>query len=317
MVATGDPSTWDLAFKRAFARACRGGPLVWEHYQSPLVMAVSPKAMSPEEFAAANAAVDVTDTSTAASPDLRWYAGYAAAMAELEALIDTAKVSPPPVPYAEHEAEMMRLLAELDRRHELLDQFATLVSGDAVGEHSSENDPWANALRGREYGPDGLRAEVAAAYSGTVPLLGLATTSELLAEVADRMRTTQNSHAGEALGDMCVEALGNLTKSVLDYRRVARTEPVSRNVPIENPAHQSKAPWTADQVVALEAWQACGWVHPYTCGNDHDGDRRLVATADGWRCLICDYTQDWCWVGMLNGPPPSPFPDGPSPVVIG
>lgn len=33
-VQVEEPSTWDPAFRRAFARACRGGPFVWEHYPS-------------------------------------------------------------------------------------------------------------------------------------------------------------------------------------------------------------------------------------------------------------------------------------------
>lgn len=53
-----------------------------------------------------------------------------------------------------------------------------------------------------------------------------------------------------------------------------------------------KAPWTPEQVKALNEFQACPSVHPYTCGgcNNRDG---LVATAEGWRCPDCDYKQDW------------------------
>jgi hypothetical protein len=61
-----------------------------------------------------------------------------------------------------------------------------------------------------------------------------------------------------------------------------------------------KAPWTVEQVAALNARQKCGWVHPYTCGSGKRTDERhldgkgvLVATPDGWKCPYCDYKQDW------------------------
>lgn len=52
------------------------------------------------------------------------------------------------------------------------------------------------------------------------PLLGLATTRELLAELEVRMRVTQNSTGGRKLGDLCAEALENLSPGVLNYRTV-------------------------------------------------------------------------------------------------
>lgn len=52
------------------------------------------------------------------------------------------------------------------------------------------------------------------------PLLGLATTAELLAELEVRMRVTQNSLNGRELGRLCSAALVNLDKSVLNYRTV-------------------------------------------------------------------------------------------------
>lgn len=50
--------------------------------------------------------------------------------------------------------------------------------------------------------------------------LGLATTRELLEEVSARMHISQNSHKGTELGDLCDQALTNLTRGVLDYRTV-------------------------------------------------------------------------------------------------
>lgn len=49
------------------------------------------------------------------------------------------------------------------------------------------------------------------------------------------------------------------------------------------------APWTTEQVEALNEWQQLGRVHPFTCPNSHP----LVATPDGWVCIPCAYMQDW------------------------
>lgn len=53
------------------------------------------------------------------------------------------------------------------------------------------------------------------------PLLGLATTRELLNEVATRMEITQNSLKGSDLGRLCREAVSNLAPHILDYKTVA------------------------------------------------------------------------------------------------
>jgi hypothetical protein len=78
------------------------------------------------------------------------------------------------------------------------------------------------------------------------------------------------------------------------------------------------APWTEEQVKALNEYQADGHFHPYTCGKrdthpyqgsfviwheDPEIDRKvvdveldvLIATENGWLCPCpgCDYTQDW------------------------
>ena len=53
-----------------------------------------------------------------------------------------------------------------------------------------------------------------------------------------------------------------------------------------------KAPWTQEQVDALNAWQALGNVHPFTCGGK--GCREdLVAHEAGWHCPRCSNRQDW------------------------
>jgi len=61
---------------------------------------------------------------------------------------------------------------------------------------------------------------------------------------------------------------------------------------------QIHAPWDAETVELLNEWQQSGVFHPYTCGRDRknaqhlDGDGVLVATADGWKCPYCEYTQE-------------------------
>lgn len=69
-----------------------------------------------------------------------------------------------------------------------------------------------------------------------------------------------------------------------------------------------RAPWTAEQVTALNAFQQRGGMHPFTCGGDHaPGSPALVAYADGWRCPqpygeACDYRQDWAHAFMAAAP---------------
>lgn len=56
------------------------------------------------------------------------------------------------------------------------------------------------------------------------------------------------------------------------------------------------APWTDEQVAALNAYQRLSNFHPYTCPYAHDWrTRRLVATEEGWVCAHpnCGYTQNW------------------------
>ena len=49
---------------------------------------------------------------------------------------------------------------------------------------------------------------------------------------------------------------------------------------------------TADEVEALNKMQKDPTRHPYTCGNN-SLHQDLVATADGWICLDCDYKQSY------------------------
>ncbi len=82
----------------------------------------------------------------------------------------------------------------------------------------------------------------------------------------------------------------------------------------------TKAPWTEEEVANLNAFQESGRFHPFTCGgarcddahkayaDEHGGDYgQLVATADGWKCPVCDYRQDWAHPFMAKPLPPDPF----------
>lgn len=43
------------------------------------------------------------------------------------------------------------------------------------------------------------------------------------------------------------------------------------------------APWDVDQVESLNAYQHCGYAHPFTGEYNVDGERFvLIATRDGW-----------------------------------
>jgi hypothetical protein len=58
------------------------------------------------------------------------------------------------------------------------------------------------------------------------------------------------------------------------------------------------APWTEEQVKALNRWQEAGYVHPFTCWEGDD----LVATTGGWVCPKCSYQQNWAHSFMLEEP---------------
>lgn len=63
-----------------------------------------------------------------------------------------------------------------------------------------------------------------------------------------------------------------------------------------------EAPWTDEQVAALNRFQGNHIVHPFTCPADgtrdsirHSDRRILLATNDGWVCEFggCEYRQTW------------------------
>jgi hypothetical protein len=67
-----------------------------------------------------------------------------------------------------------------------------------------------------------------------------------------------------------------------------------------------KAPFTLEQVAALEQWQVCAWVHPFTCPKEeHERTINLMPTPEGWVCpgRSCTYRQTWAWEFMFTLPP--------------
>lgn len=63
-----------------------------------------------------------------------------------------------------------------------------------------------------------------------------------------------------------------------------------------------EAPFTDEQVDALNRWQETWSVHPFTCASDHEGERVLVAHREGWRCPTCGNAQNWAHSMMLEPP---------------
>lgn len=60
-----------------------------------------------------------------------------------------------------------------------------------------------------------------------------------------------------------------------------------------------RAPWTDEQVAALNRFQRGPW-HPFTCGHKPSSHGYLVATNLGWECRYCDYRQDWAHLFMTQ-----------------
>lgn len=61
-----------------------------------------------------------------------------------------------------------------------------------------------------------------------------------------------------------------------------------------------RAPFTDEQVASLNAYQKSGVFHDFTCGDEHAGERSLIATREGWICPTCEYTQVWAWLWMAD-----------------
>jgi len=64
-----------------------------------------------------------------------------------------------------------------------------------------------------------------------------------------------------------------------------------------------EAPWSDEQVYALNRWQGCDWVHEFTCPAGH----MLAALHSGWVCPDCNYRQTWAHDYMYNPLPPDPL----------
>lgn len=68
----------------------------------------------------------------------------------------------------------------------------------------------------------------------------------------------------------------------------------------ENREGQIHAPWSDRQVEAINRFQQCNHVHPFTCGRENCRDV-LVAKHFGFVCPSCNYKQDWCHTSMADG----------------
>lgn len=65
------------------------------------------------------------------------------------------------------------------------------------------------------------------------------------------------------------------------------------------------APWSEEQVDAINDWQECDYVHPFTCPCDHpetEDQSSLVATEAGLYCPepSCEYEQSWVHAYMAD-----------------
>lgn len=66
---------------------------------------------------------------------------------------------------------------------------------------------------------------------------------------------------------------------------------------------KTEPPWTDEQVEKLREWQACGWVHPFTCCRH----TTMEVEPDGFHCPDCKRVQKWAHSFMLDGAPPNPL----------
>lgn len=60
------------------------------------------------------------------------------------------------------------------------------------------------------------------------------------------------------------------------------------------------APWTPEQVAAIERWQIRENVHPLTC--EYHGAQALDVTPDALYCAwgVCHYRQTWVPAAVVN-----------------
>jgi hypothetical protein len=108
-----------------------------------------------------------------------------------------------------------------------------------------------------------------------------------------------------------VEAMASDWQAVGDDLRHGIRQVIQEDLMTTTDNH-IRAPWTDEQVAALNRWQTSGRVHPFTCrdrGEPGHVERpdadlgQLVATPEGWVCPDCDYTQGWAHRFMLETPP--------------
>lgn len=95
----------------------------------------------------------------------------------------------------------------------------------------------------------------------------------------------------EALRLMTCEKCGAFLSSLL----YGSEPPVNR--PHPNPGtERSVPPWTPNQVASLNAYQRCGYRHPFTC----QCGAEFVANRNGWECPNCTNVQGWAHAYMTD-----------------
>lgn len=60
------------------------------------------------------------------------------------------------------------------------------------------------------------------------------------------------------------------------------------------------APFTKEEADKLNEYQKLGFVHEFTCVNDHPNRTLIAKEGAGWYCPNCDYTQNWAHAFMLE-----------------
>lgn len=74
-------------------------------------------------------------------------------------------------------------------------------------------------------------------------------------------------------------------------------------------------PFTKEQVRALQRYQKCGFMHPFTCCSDNRCNRHeredqgvLIPTENGWVCPCGNYKQNWTHA-FMTAEQENPFGD--------
>lgn len=105
-----------------------------------------------------------------------------------------------------------------------------------------------------------------------------------------------------------LDELDNDDANVVEHSERTRSDPPSWP-PTSPTVSIITAPFSPPQIYELHRWQTAGWVHPFTCGGEHDPQVVLMPVRKGWICPAgCGYTQDWAHAMMADGSLPAVSP---------